>query len=240
MSERPEIRTLEERLGRPLDRSREGSVANLTELPADLVADARALGDRGLGRELLRFYVAPRERAFLELFLQDVVFGGAEASQWQRGRVLVPDVGLEALLTKRPEDLLQAIGGVAAVRIAPNEKDWESGAPWLGAPARPEPQADHRTPIPRGVVGLVHPATDPILDPDIALRRWIAARIAMYLRAKEALPPAGVHRADLPWRWRWSRNARVAERALMREVRELGPAGIPGFRGPDEWYGGAP
>ena len=79
-------------------------------------------------------------------------------------------------------------------------------------------------------------------DVGVAMRRWMASRVAWQLAQQGVtLPPdatvsdvMAALSVDAPC----SADAEIAIRGLLREERELGPSSdtVPGFRGPDEWY----
>ena len=234
---------IEERLGYPLDSALAGSISHLNRVPEFLIALARGLEDPRLARSLLAFYVTPDARPYLDLFVQDVVFGATPAATWLRGRVLVPDFGLGDLVVKPRAALLTPIGGAPPARIVPRLTDWNRQVPWVGAPAASQPDADYRSAIPMNTVSLADAQTERIEDLSVAFRRWISARLAMDLHRRAALDlvrDVTEIASGLPPVRRWSDDALVAAEALLRERRWLNRQEheIPGFRGPDGWYGG--
>ena len=86
-------------------------------------------------------------------------------------------------------------------------------------------------------------ALEEVTDPQVAVRRWIASRLASCLFAWGRLDTArevpDLAVPDLPFD-QWSPDAQIAGRGLLRELREMSPSedAIPGFRGPDDWYRG--
>lgn len=237
------IELIERKLGRKLDSKLRGSLANLNEIPDSWLKDAAALKNPLLVEELLRYLTRSECHPFLQSFIQDVVFGGVPAQIWRRGRVLVPSLSLADQLTRDRSSLLKPIGGEFHVRIVPDLQDWQAGVAWVGAPAKSEPAADYRSPEAEGAASLAAAHTEPVADPAVALRRWIAARLANTLRASgrlDAVRDLPELTVGLPPMDRWSDDARIAARALLSELREPGYAAhtIPGFRGPDSWYKG--
>lgn len=81
-------------------------------------------------------------------------------------------------------------------------------------------------------------------DVDVAMRRWIASRVAWLLERQGVTLPVDATVADVTTALAvdvpCSADAEIAIRGLLREERELGPSSeaVPGFRGPDEWYAG--
>jgi hypothetical protein len=111
----------------------------------------------------------------------------------------------------------------------------------VGSPARPEPDADYRSKLPEQTVGLTTAEIEDIVDIGIAVRRWIAARLASVLEHRGQLKTLGEAPGmpeGLPPVRRWTPDAWAAWEALTRERRELERSDqeIPGFAGPDEWY----
>lgn len=84
-------------------------------------------------------------------------------------------------------------------------------------------------------------ATEPIVDINVAVRRWTAAVLAQALEQRgqlEALRDTTDLKGLAVPLEQWSEDARIAARALVREQLELvrQPNEVPGFRGPDIWY----
>lgn len=77
---------------------------------------------------------------------------------------------------------------------------------------------------------------------EVAVRRWIASRIAWQIAQQGIALPADAAVSDvmtaLSVNIPPSADAEIATRGLLREEREFGPSteDVPGFRGPDEWY----
>lgn len=229
---------IERKLGRRIEPLDEGRITNLNHVPESLVKEARSLDNVLLANELLTFYTAPDCHDTLRSFVQQVVFGGVPASQWRRGRTLAPSFSMQAMIVSPRADLLAPLGNPPVLRISPRAADWESGAEWVGAPARSDPDADYRTPRPDHTADLSNPKVEQISDIAVVVRRWIAGRIARFLKARGRLA-AGASLVDgFPPPEQWSADARIAREGLLRELGELDRLqdGIPGFRGPDEFY----
>lgn len=128
------------------------------------------------------------------------------------------------------------------LRIVPAWSSWKAGVSWVGAPLRAEHNADYRTPLPSDAVDLEAPETESIGNLDIAVRRWIAARIAGVTKKKLGLDftDAAKVTAEYAPMSAWTQDASFALRGLVREsqlYRDEHPL-PPGFRGPDEWFKG--
>lgn len=230
-------RSIEEKLGRPLDSAREGAIADLNQVPHELVAEARTL-PRIERRELLTWATAPSTHAWLVYFINQVVVGGADPSTWLRGAVWCSAPPLDRLLSGSRKELLgpvlTPIGSGAPpselTRIRPDAADWRAGNP-VGAIALWRSDARYDTLTPPHVLSAVANTftLEPITDLDVAIRRWIACSVAREL-------PSSPTRLTGP---RLSVDAQLALAGLEREARELPPlvdGEIPGFRGPDDWY----
>lgn len=218
-------------------------IPDLNDIPDSLLREARALADSGRIRAFLMRRTAPESWEHLEPFIEDVVLGGGSAAGWRRGQVLVPDFSLADQLCLAPADLLAPLGGGFTHRVVPSPDDWRSGAGWVGAPALVLPAADYRSVIPDGAVGLGSAETEAVEDREVALRRWIAARLARVAGTGpvlESLESLVARSPGIPPLDRWSRDAVVAGGGLLREHGEIGGegGGIPGMRGPDDWYRG--
>ena len=236
-----ELTDLERRLGRRLPSEAGGSIASLNDLPEELIEEARRLDSAPLARMLLGYYVPSDSRSYLKNFIEDVVDGGQPAKSWRRGGVLVPAQSLADQLTEPREVLLGPIGGFAGLRTIPRLESWSAGTSWIGAPARPWPEADYRSSTPSGAALLSSPRLEPAQDEAVTVRRWIAARLARSLGGASPGSVEAMLGPSFPPEPLWSPDARAAAAGLAREHRTMGPPKeeIPGFRGPDSWFSGA-
>jgi hypothetical protein len=169
---------LEQRIGRPLSLADLGSISNLNDVPSALVAEARMLGHRSLAHDLLAYYSTLDGLPYLRAFVKDVVFGKVSAQCWRRGDAIVPAPSLRDQLCLSRSEQLAPIGGHADMRVVPNLPAWEAGVSWVGAPARPRPEADYRTTAPPDAVDLAAPELEPMPDLAVGVRRWIGGRLA--------------------------------------------------------------
>ena len=237
------LELIERKLGRRLAAADRGRISNLNEVPAAIVEQARALGSSLLAETLLAYFTRRECHPFLKRYLQEVIFGDASPRTWRRGRILVPSLSLEEQLCRETDEILAPIGKEFRVRIIPRLEAWQAGVSWVGAPAKPEPNADYRSTVPDGAASLGTAGTEPVAEPYVALRRWIAGRLASELHASgesRIVTDFSELSVGLPAPDRWSKDALIAAHALLREFRELVPSEgeIPGFRGPDTWYHG--
>jgi hypothetical protein len=218
-------------------------ISHLNDIPESLLHQARSLAEPWEIKALLMRHASPDSWEYLNPFIEDVVLGDESAAGWRRGQVVVPDFSLADQLRLAPADLLAPLDGGFEHRVKPSPDEWRSGVSWVGAPALILPDADYRFEVPGQAVGLGTAETEEVRDRAVALRRWIAARLARSAKADSAFaslaslvnPSAGI-----PPLHEWSRDAAIAGNGLLREHRELGDAvgGIPGMRGPDDWYRG--
>ena len=215
-------------------------IAHLNDVPEALLREARSLSDDGRIKALLMRHTDPDAWEYLDSFVEGVVLGGEDVARWRRGQVVVPDFSLADQLRLDAADLLAPLGGELARRVPPSLADWRAGVSWVGAPALVLPDADYTYVPPERSVGLGVALTEAVADPAVALRRWVAARLA-----RSAPRGAGGSMEELiagcpglPPLPEWSRDAVLAARGLVHERRVMGePAGaVPGMRGPDEWY----
>lgn len=235
------LEQIERKLGRQLDPAQSGSIDNLNDVPDWLVEEARSLQNPMLAERLLQYFTRPENGHLLKLFVQDVILGNVSPREWLRGRVLVPALSLEEQLLWKRARLLAPIGGEFRARTVPDLALWDAGVGWVGAPAMLEPNADYNTPVPDHAASLAIAETEQVADPVVALRRWIAGRLARsvwYARQPGLIADLSELAEGLPSPDRWSEDAQIAARALLREMRESSPSEgqVPGFRGPDAWY----
>lgn len=215
-------------------------ITHLNHVPAWLLDEARSLESRSAARSLLMSHTNPECWEYLKPFIEDVVFGSEPAASWLRGQVLVPDWSLQDQLTLSRSELLAPIGGAFTQRIVPDLDDWKDNVSWIGAPALALPDADYRYRVPADSVGLGNAAMEEVTNSTVAVRRWIAARIAQVV--KDSVPTDLIEMIRLlknpPTMDEWSDDARHAASALIREYQQMGQYSdtVPGMRGPDDWY----
>lgn len=220
-----------------------GQLTSLNQIPVSVIATARRLGNVRSATGFVSSYLRPEQRRFVEQFVRDVVLGDMPAETWKRGRTLVPDWSFAEQVTLSPDILLAPIGGRFSHRINPSLAAWEAGVSWVGAPCLAQPDADYLSPIPDHAAGLGKEAHIELAgDLSIAIRRWIAARIAAVVRSRVGTDfgdaqVSAVASSFVPIS-QWTVEARAALQGLMRESRERGShaAGPPGFRGADDWF----
>jgi hypothetical protein len=232
---------LERRIGRSLSPADQASIGNLNEMPEALVAEARKLGRPSAAYDLLAYYTTFDCHDYLRGFVKDVVFGADCPKRWRRGGVLVPDPSLQDQLCLSRSALLAPIGGHADVRIVPHLPAWEAGVSCVGAPAHPWPEADYRSTSPPGASNHGDPDLEPMPNPAVGIRRWIAGRLARCLKGgapKSIEELFAISPCKLPPMDQWSQDAGIAVAVLLREFRDYGSelGAIPGFRPPDRWF----
>lgn len=240
-------RMIETILGSPLNAAAEHSVKSLNDVPRALVAAARPLSPV-LRQFFFRFYVAPSENDFLPAFIEEVVDCGADPMAWKRGRFLVPFPPVEQMLTLDVDSLLALVReGVAPVvwkRMAVSLQAWTAGDTTTGGPGVLRRDLDYHYAAPPDVLDFL---VDRPLELEevgnlaVAVRRWMASRVARHLLQSGLVPhgKASELLASVFPGLRVSSDAVVSVEALLRETDRYRFEGTPGFRGPDEWYGGA-
>jgi hypothetical protein len=220
-----------------------------------MVAEARILAKEGVGLawRYLEYHVANCGASLVEDFIRDVILGNKDAATWGIVDVICYldlDVGDGRAVFSTSTDavitVLESVPGEHWWRTIPTTRDDHvscTGAPgvlvraapyWWKAPER----ANY-------VLIREQRSMEPISRDDlpIAVRRWIASRLAWKVN-KTAYFASGtpsidgllaalkVSDAEL------SADARIAARALVREqaLESYDQDRAPGFRGPDDWY----
>lgn len=237
----------QELLGRELAPSDRGSIESLNDLPAELLAEASDLAKKSWPAAVryLEFYVRRRDEVMD--FVEEVLVGGANAATWRiRDVVCYPRLELSALchITVREYvESLRSVEGERWYRIAVEAQTTYSDD--LGAPGVLVRDARYWWRPSGDEVGFASTAGRQIeYLPDgalpIAIRRWIASRLAWYfdklilagstdwsqLLAAAQEAAAGV-----------SGDAALALRGLSRELRAYPTVTKSlGFRGPDDFY----
>jgi hypothetical protein len=223
-----------------------GTVRNLNEISDEMLAHLRATNNVIAARLMLSLYVEPSIKPYVWEFVLAVVFGDRSPREWRRGVVLAPSWSLANMLVVRPDQLLAPIvfeGFPIDCRFPPIRREWEQGVDVVGAPAVRRPDIDYTWKAgPHLSGGPIGSETEPLGDLDVAVRRWIAARLAMWLRTQDAL--LTVASAEEMYRIAEVDPARVTDTAACaaagllaeRPLWAASPDGVPGFVGPDEFY----
>jgi len=231
-------------LGAAIDPDAQGSVRDLNGMPPALLEQARRLPSSVLQLAFLRFHVSADNWQYLPVFLDAVVRGDAPAGTWARGGLLVPSRSLAELLREPVERLLSPLDhrpDELWLRVRPDVATSGVADDLTGAPAVDRPELDYRWTPPGNLNRILGPvSTDHVVDPSVATRRWIASRFALVWPAPRVPEPLDslVSRlvADAT---ELSDDARAALTGLQIEEQAGLREGVPGFRGPDEWYRGA-
>ncbi len=236
-------------LGQLLAQDREGSIHDLNDLPPEVLAALRALGDRTILRyKLMRFLTVDSLRGELQNFCEDVACRGEDPRVWRRGGILYPHIPLDRLVTSSVPEILSVLAPREDERwlqIAPTRDMWEIGEDASGAPAleRPELRYDSATPD-RAIRVLLNGLEDlrEVDDIEVATRRWMGSRIAWHASKAALLADfddgAALVRALLPAGEDPSDDAAIAAGGVIREMRTASPGAgfLPGFSGPVAWF----
>jgi hypothetical protein len=217
-------------------------IEDLNSLPEHVIEQARRLpaGDR---HGFLWRLVKPRGRLFLELFIEDVVDGGAEARTWGRGKILVANWSLSELLERTVSEVVESLG-------EPAEGGWfsvdlklfqGSSEPSTGAPAVLRRGMKYSCSPPEGATAMLldEVPVRAVRSIDIAVRRWMAYRVSAIVgpRLQGLAEVSDVVRALDLSDDAISPDAEHAIRALLAEAAlETAPGRPAGFRGPDRLY----
>lgn len=230
------------RLGEMPESNKVAQLNSLNDIPDAVVAVARRLSPDRRAISFISAYLKEDQERSVAWFVQDVVRGTETAATWGRSRFLVPAVSFADQVTLPRDKLLACVGANPELRVVPKLSSWKAGISWVGSPLLAELQADYRVPLPHGCEDLSKPQTEPIGDVDVAVRRWIAARIAGVVFNKLGMNFADAAKvaAEYAPLSSWTHDAQVALAALVRESQMYYPdhPEPPGFRGPDEWFRG--
>jgi len=242
--ERAEIEQL---IGRLIDERDRASLRDLNSLPRKLQEDLERLAPMQRAG-YLRFLVGPEDHRFLKRFAEDVFDLGIDAANWRRGGALFPRFTERELLRLEVSEILAPlrwVEGESWWRKQPLLRLWEGYDDSVGQPLLLRPELTYRDSEPPHVGRHFPPfllPQEPVADPEVATRRWVATRIAQRARANggllgtssvaDLLRRAGFEEMPI------SVDAATALSALQKELSSPGLAldAPPGFRGPDEWY----
>lgn len=222
------------------------SVPTLNDLSEDHLAELRRLAtkDEKVALMYLCHIVERCHVVYAGRFIDDVVFRSADARNWGRGdRLVLPSLlVIDNVCLPLEESLapLRTFDRKAWVRVRPAlpaRDDRFCGAP--GAVTGSQPY--WYLPPAMGFTAVLLPDErddlEPMTDLTMTGRRWLASRIAERL-GRRPLPGSGAElAAALGAAGPVSRDAEIALEALHREASLGGAAaGMPGFRGPDDWF----
>jgi hypothetical protein len=230
-------------LGRPLLPGAQHSVPTLNDLGPEMLAEARMLANKSLVAAVgyLHFHVAKSVEA--PDFCTDVLLGGADPATWGI-KDLLCFRNVKALLSFRVSDFVEGLKGVSGerwFRLPPTADSPYSNVP--GAPGVLVRSARYWWTFPSGThSAVVDVPLERISDAElpIAVRRWIASRLAWAARdylsqgapsAEGLLSTLGISRDRI------GEDALIALHSLVREASRPAESSLfaPGFRGPDEW-----
>jgi len=215
-------------------------IDDLNQVPADVIEQARRLSgfDR---RAFLWSRVTHANRAFLDWFTSDVIDGDADVASWGRGRILVPELTLTDLLTRSGADVVGPLDGPGETSWSRIEFDEVYAFPHrhAGAPATVHSDLPYSWSPPPAVTAITLGSAQlrPVDRTDVAVRRWMACRMAGRAatdlgRLTDIDRAASILRIELD---ALSADARKALHGLVAEV-TASAEGVPGFRGPDSLY----
>lgn len=240
---------LEKLLGRRVAPDERGSIPSLDAVPDALLEEVRAVASRSRmgGVEILQFYVVESDLDHVAAFLDDVVHGSRDPEGWGRFDVLCgPSVALSDALQTSVESILSGLAPVEGDRwwrVEPSLEDWNASGS-AGAPSVLIKQVPYYWTATSSTewIRLTDERLEPIVDLDVAVRRWVASRIAWEIDPSgdgSGIGTVGRICAALQLdENRLSVDGRSSMEGLAREMSELSPdpRGVPGHRGPDVWY----
>lgn len=246
------VESIAQVIGRTLRPEEEGSIHYLNRFPPHLLAEARKLATHSkiLAFNFVRFYTGIEHNQEVKDFVFEVVASNRDPATWDRWqRLYFPEVAFPRDLERTVALMLaplQEATGERWVRLVPSRRRGDYSFE-CGQPGILHRSSDAEWQPPRQGIRMSFYTGDHLEhvdDVDVAMRRWIASRVAWLLEQQGAALPADATVADVTTALAvdvpWSADAEIAIRGLLREERELGPSSeaVPGFRGPDEWYAG--
>jgi hypothetical protein len=231
-----------------------GAIPTLNDVPPDILAEARRLAQRsrGVAVDLLMFYVASADLGQLYDFVRDVVEGGEAPETWGVSDVLcTQDISVEQALVGGGAAVL---GGLSAIegerwwRMQPAGERW-SNDDWPGAPGVLVKRVPYywRSPTPAREFwhspgkGRITIAKIEVAEIDLAVRRWLASRVAWKLHVMDSHELTSVEEVCAVLGVevdRVSTDGRLALTGMVHELTQIAPGlrRFPGFDGPDDWY----
>jgi hypothetical protein len=196
----------------------------------------------------VKFYAGPGGFNDAKSFVDDVILGGEEPATWRRvDRYYMPAEEFPQMLGLTVAEALAPLRqapGERWFRVKPLRSLW-SGPGQISRPFVLQSGTEDEWHPPEGAICQLRVGRkylERVDHIDIAVRRWMASRVARELAQRNVTLPADVAVSDvmtaLSVNVPWSADTEIAIRGLLREERELGPSvdDVPGFRGPDEWY----
>ena len=246
------VESIERIIGRALRSEDEGSIHYLNRFPPHLLAEARKLAAQSkiLAWHFVRFYTGAEQDHEVKDFVFEVVASDRDPATWERwARLYFPDVvfprDLDLTIDRMLAPLRDATGE-RWVRLPPSRRRGDYSFS-CGQPGILHRSSDVEWQPPRKGVRMtlsVDEHLEHINDVGVAVRRWMASRVAWQLAQQGITLPADATVSDVMTALAvdvpCSADAEIAIRGLLREERKLGLSSdaVPGFRGPDAWYTG--
>jgi hypothetical protein len=220
-------------------------VDNLNELENVHIERARSLGEEQDAAYYLNLLITDDNSRHLRGFVRDVIMNGKDHRSWRKRNVLLLlSCSLRDVLTTTRKTLFNRSDDEFTQVISPDLNAWNQHSDTSGTFAFHIPDANYKTVAPKGYI-LRSPDGVQLVDisPDqatIRFRRWIASRIAAYLKFHNQLnasPDLAVLDQVTP-RENWTEDAHRALNGLLQELEKNSWDGesVPGFSGPDDFY----
>jgi hypothetical protein len=234
-------------LGRALTAEERGAVPTLNDVTPAILREATVIAQASVvaATTYLQEVVKVADLDSAAEFVKEVVCGGGAAATWRvADRLCIPTVDLAVLLTRGTDAILEPLLPVEGDRwwmFKPIANNWNHTS-FCGAPGVIVRGARYWFRGPRHTTYTSVQADDvtPVSDLAIAVRRWIASRLAWNPRLRPAearTSPAAICETFGVAMDAVSEDGRIVLDAVIRELAMEGSSPAPpGFRGPDEWY----
>lgn len=222
----------------------EALISNLNEMPLNLIENARNLGTEYEAETYLERHVTSENCKYLRTFVRRVITNGEEVRTWNKGRALIAYSSLSDQLNKEKEALFGYNTAEFMTIVRPNFEAWNSGSDLGGMFVFCEPEADYRSQTPPGY-GIMSLKEADLITIDsnmisIQFRRWLASRMAAYLKAKNELHTFKNSELleEVAAKEQWTEDALIAFKGLTKEraACNWNDEVIPGFCGTDSFY----
>lgn len=236
-------KTIEKILNIDLDDTALVQIDDLNETPIQIIENAQKLNDEIMALYYFERLVTQENWRHLRGFVRSVIVNKENKENWRKGTILVLTCTNEDLLTKEREVLFNRPNTEFKYILPLDYEDWNQNSDFGGTFAFNEPNKNYKFVAPERYC-MLSSSDNKLVEIkehqiDIQFRRWVASRIAGYLKFYDKLTPdADVSILySIVKREKWTHDALKALDGLLLELKAGVPENsIPGFTGADDYY----
>lgn len=232
---------IEGKLNISMDNLARNHVTDLNETSDLDIERARLLDNENEAEYYLSLLVTDENLRYLKGFVRNVITNNENHRTWGKGRVLLLECSMSDVLTKDRMDLYQRPEALFKCIVEPDLESWKQYSDRSGSFAFYEPDTNYKDSVTSGYYSIaksVHLLEVPSNKVTLYFRRWLASKIAAYLKHFNQLSAhADVSKLEeLAAHDTWTEDARRALSGLLKELESPSEGIVPGYSGPDDFY----